>query len=154
RRDAFPTKDGQFSTQGPYFLPRLELAWALLDLPRFAAVDGARAQVEQVSFAFSRRHQEVTFAVARAFYALDAARARLEAAQATLRTATVVEEAVGARVEVGLATRPELLLAREARARAAFDVEAAVGAVHSSQAALAEVVGVSPRPPIRTTPLE
>jgi outer membrane protein TolC len=92
--------------------------------------------------------------VARAFYALDAARARLEAAQATLRTATVVEEAVQARLDAGLATRPELLLAREQRARAAFDVEAATGTVHSSQGTLAEVVGVSPMPPLRTTPLE
>jgi outer membrane protein TolC len=126
----------------------------LLDLPRFAAIDGARALVEQASFAFSRRHQEVTFAVARAFYALDAARARLEAAQATLRTSVVVEEAVQARLEVGLATRPELLLARQQRARASFDVEAATGAVRSGQGALAEVVGVSPVPPLRTTPLE
>jgi outer membrane protein TolC len=154
RRDAFPSGMGQFTAQGPYVEPRLELAWTMLDLPGFAAVDGALAQVKQANFAFSRRHQEVTFAVARAFYVLDAARARLGAAQATLRTATIVEAAVQARLEVGLATRPELLLARQQRARAAFDLEAASGAVRSSQGGLAEAVGVSPVPPLRTTPLE
>jgi outer membrane protein len=154
RRDAYPSGDGQFTAEGPYVQPRLQLAWTLLDLPRFAAVDEARAQVDQASFAFSRRHQEVMYTVARAFYALDAARARLEAAQATLRTATTVEEAVQARLEAGLATRPELLLAREQRARAAFDVEAAIGTVRSSQGTLAEAVGVPPMPPLRTTPLE
>src|SRR5262249_46367046 len=59
-----------------------------------------------------------------------------------------------ARLEVGLATRPELLLALQQRARAAFDVEAATGTVRSSQGVLAEAVGVSPVPPLRTTPLE
>ncbi|MCU1277063.1 MAG: TolC family protein, partial [bacterium] len=133
--------------------PKLELAWALLDLSRFAQVSEARARVLEASFLFGRKHQEVLFAVARAYYGLDANRARLEAAQATLRSAIVVEEAAQARLEVGLATRPELLLAREARARAAFDVEAAAGAVRTAQGALAESVGVAPFPPLRTTPL-
>ena len=153
RRLAFPSPMGSFSVSGPYVEPKLELAWTLLDLSRFAAVDEAHALVMQANFNFSRRHQEVLFAVARSFYALDASRARLEAAQATLRSATVVEEAAQARLEVGLATRPELLLAREARARAAFDVESAAGAVRTNQGLLAESVGVAPFPPLRTTSL-
>ena len=154
RRSAYPTGEGQLVAEGPYTEQRLELAWTLLDLPRFAAVDQARAQVDQASFVFSRKHQEVTFAVARAFYALDAAHARLEAAHATLRTATIVEEAVRARMDVGLATHPDQLQAAQARARAAFDVEAAVGAVRSSEGALAEAVGVAPVSPLRTIPLD
>jgi outer membrane protein TolC len=154
RRDAFPSPGGQFTATGPYVEPRMELAWTLLDLPRFAAVDGAHAEEEQATFAFSRRHQEVTFAVARAFYAVDAAVARVEAAETTLRTATVVEEEVKARLQAGLATRPELLLATEERARAAYALEAATGAVHASEGLLAEAVGVPPLPPLRTTPLQ
>jgi outer membrane protein len=152
-RLAFPSPMGTFSADGPYIEPKLELAWTLLDLSRFAAVDEAHALVLQANFTFSRRHQEVLFAVARSFYALDASRARLEAAQATLRSATVVEEAAQARLQVGLATRPELLLAKEARARAAFDVESAAGAVRTNQGLLAESVGVAPFPPLRTTSL-
>ncbi len=154
RRNAFPSPQGAFAVTGPYVDPRLELTWTLLDLSRFAAVDQASALVQQANFAFTRKHQEVMFAVARTFYALDASRARLEAAQATLRSATVVEEAARARLDVGLATRPELLLAREARARAAYAVEAAQGSVRTSQGELAESVGVSPASALRTTPLE
>jgi outer membrane protein TolC len=153
RREAYPTPEGPFTATGPYLEPRAQLTWALLDLSRFAAVDVARALAEQASFAFSRQHQEVMFGVARAFYALDASHARLEAAQATLKSATVDEEAVQARLQVGLATRPELLLARETRARAAFDVEAAVGAVRANEGALAEVVGAMPLLQLRITPL-
>ena len=154
RRESFPTPAGSFTATGPFLEPQLELTWALLDLPRFASVDVARALVQQASFAFSRRHQEVMFAVARAFYALDASHAHLDAAQATLRSATVDEEAVRARLQVGLATRPELLLAREATARAAFDVVAATGAVRSTEAALATVVGAAPVLQLRITPLD
>ena len=135
---------GTFAAIGPYLRAQARAGVGALDLSRFAHVDEARARVMEASFLFGRRHQEVMFAVARAYYALDASRARLEAAQATLRSATVVEEAAQARLEVGLATRPELLLAREARARAAFDVEAATGAVRAREGALAESVGVAP----------
>jgi outer membrane protein TolC len=153
RRDAFPAPAGPFSATGPFVEPRLELTWTLLDLARFADVDGARALVQQASWSFSRRHQEVMFGVARAFYALDASHARLESAQATLRSAIVDEEAVQARLQVGLATRPELLLAHEVRARAAYDVEAAAGTVRASEAALAAAVGAAPLFDLRVTRL-
>jgi len=154
RRNAFPSQSGAFSASGPFVEPRLNLTWTLLDLSRFADVDVARALVQQASFAFSRRHQEVMFGVARAFYALDASQARLESAQATLRTAMVDEEAVQARLQVGLATRPELLLAHEVRARAAFDVAAAAGTVRASEAALTAAVGAAPLLDLRITKLD
>jgi outer membrane protein TolC len=154
RRNAYPSTDRAFSASGPFVEPRLELTWTLLDLPRFADVDVARALVQEASFAFSRRHQEVMFGVARAFYALDASHARLESAQATLRTAIVDEEAAQARLQVGLATRPELLLAHETRARAAYDVEAAAGTVRASEATLAAAVGAAPLFDLRITRLD
>jgi outer membrane protein len=154
RRQAFPAPAGPFSASGPFVQPQLELTWTLLDLPRFADVSVARALLRQASFAFSRRHQEVLFGVARAFYALDKSQARLEAARITLRSATVDEEAAQARLQVGLATRPELLLAHEATARAAYDVEAAAGALRASEGALAAAVGAPPLPGLRTTRLD
>ncbi len=154
RREAFPSPTGAFSASGPFVEPRLELTWTLLDLPRFADVDVARALARQAGFAFSRRHQEVMFGVARAFFALDASQARLEAAQATLRSATVDEEAARARLQVGLATQPEVLLAHETTARAAYDVEAAVGSVRASEGALAAAVGAPPLFGLRITRLD
>lgn len=145
----FPSPMGAFSITGPFVEPQLQLAWTLLDLSRFARVSEARARVTKANFSFSRKHQEVLFAVARAYYALGASQAQLEAARATFRSAVVVEEAVQARLDLGLATRPELLLAREARTRAEFDVEAAFGALHSAEGAVAESVGVAPDPPLR-----
>ncbi len=152
QRVSFPSPTGTFAAGGPFVEPQLQVAWTLLDVSRFAEVSEARARTLEASFTFSRKHQEVLFAVARAYYALDASRAELEAARATLRSAIVVEEATQARLDVGLATRPELLLAREVRTRAAFDVEAAEGAIHSAQGALAESVGVTPDPPLRVAP--
>jgi len=149
RRAVFPVPTGTFSAVGPFIEPKLQLAWTLLDLSRFAQISEMRARVAQANFAFTRRHQEVFFAVARAYYALDSSRAQLEAARATLRSAMVVEEAADARLASGLATRPELLLAREARTRAAFDVEAAIGSVRTAEGALSESVGVSPSPPLQ-----
>ena len=93
RRAVFPVPTGTFSAVGPFIEPKLQLAWTLLDLSRFAQISEMRARVAQANFAFTRRHQEVFFAVARAYYALDSSRAQLEAARATLRSAMVVEEA-------------------------------------------------------------
>jgi outer membrane protein TolC len=154
RRVAFAADTTPFSASGPFVESRVELTWALLDLPGLAAVDVARALVRQASFAFSRRHQEVMFGVARGFYALDKSHARLEAAAATLRSATVDEQAAQARLEVGLATRPEVLLAREVRTRAAYDLEAAGGAVRASEGALAAAVGTAPVLGLRITRLD
>jgi outer membrane protein len=145
----FPGPTGAFSVTGPFLEPELQLAWTLLDLSRFARVSEARARVTEANFVFSRKHQEVLFAVARAYYALGANRAELEAARATLETAQVVEQEAEARLQLGLATQPELLLAREARTRAQFDVEAADGAVRTAEGALAESVGVAPDPPLK-----
>jgi outer membrane protein len=145
----FPSPEGAFSVTGPTVEPQLELAWTLLDLTQFARVSEARARVTAANFAFSRKHQEVLFAVARAYYELDASTAQLEASRATLRSAVVDEEAAQARLQAGLATQPEFLLAREERTRAEFDVESAAGAVRDAEGALAESVGVAPDPPLR-----
>jgi outer membrane protein TolC len=149
QRAVFPVPTGTFSAVGPYAEPKLQLMWTLLDLSRFSQVSEMRARVAEANFAFTRRHQEVFFAVARAYYALDSSRAELEAARATLRSATVVEEAAEARLASGLATRPDVLLAHEARTRAEFDVESAIGAVRTAEGELAESVGVSPSPPLK-----
>jgi outer membrane protein len=149
QRVSYPSPAGTFAAGGPFVSPELDLAWTLLDVSRFALVSEARARVAQANFTFTRKHQEVLFAVARAYYELAASHAELDAARATLESATTVEEATQARLDVGLATQPELLLAREQRTRASFDVEAAVGAVRAAEGALAESVGVAPDPPLR-----
>ena len=130
---------------GPSVTPALQLSWLLLDFGRRrAAVDEASWRVINANLSFNRKHQEVAYAVSRSYFALDASRARLVAARVTLEQASTVASAVGARLDQGLATRPEFLLALQDKARAAFEVEEAEGLVADARAALAESIGISP----------
>jgi outer membrane protein TolC len=125
--------------------PELQAQWILLDFGRRSAdVERSGEKLFQANFAFNRKLQEVAFAVSRNYFSFDASRARVTAARATLQSALAVEEAVQARNQAGLATRPELLLAEQERARAAFELEGALGSVADAQAALAESLGIPP----------
>jgi outer membrane protein len=144
-RVADRTPAGTFTVTGAGVNPQLQLEWILLDFGRRSSgVDRRAQELFQANFAFNRRLQEVAYAVSRNYFSLDASRARVTAARATLESAVAVEEAVGARMEEGLATRPDFLLARQERARAAFELEDARGAVDDAQAALADSLGISP----------
>jgi outer membrane protein len=134
--------------------PRLALEWVLFDFGRRGADrDAAWQRLLAANFAFNRRLQDVVFAVQQGLYALDASRAAVTAAEATLESARAVEQATEERLGLGLATRPDLLLARQERVRAEFDVEDARGRVADAHAALAEAVGVSPTLPLRVEDL-
>jgi outer membrane protein len=145
---------GGVAVTGPSVTPRLELSWLLLDFGRRrAAVEEAGWRVVTANLTFNRKHQEIAYAVSRSFFTLDALRARLVAARTTLEQASAAADAVSARLDRGLATRPELLLARQDRARAAFEVEEAQGLVADARAALAESIGIPPTMPLRVADL-
>lgn len=144
-REAFPSPMGNFVVTGPTVQPEAQLQWILLDFGRRSSqVERSRENLFEANFAFNRTLQEVAFAVSRNYFNLDASRGRVTAARATLQSAIAVEDAIRARRERGLATMPELLLAEQEHARAAFELEAALGGVADSQAALAESLGISP----------
>ena len=139
------TNVGGVAVTGPSATPSIQLSWLLIDFgQRKAVVEEAGWRVVSANLSFNRKHQEIAFSVSRSFFALDAARARLTAARVTLDQATTVATAVQARLDQGLATRPEVLLAQQDRARAAFEVEEALGLVADARAALAESIGLSP----------
>src|SRR5262245_16187529 len=145
---------GPVYTVGPSTTPQLTLQWTLLDFGRRAAMsESATQQLLQANFQFNREHQEVAYAVQRSFYAFDASRAKVEAALATLKAATSVQAEAEARMNVGLATQPEVLLARQERARAAYEVEEARRGVEDARAALAESLGIAPTVPLRVVEL-
>jgi outer membrane protein TolC len=148
------TTAGVVDIEGPQAAPRLTLSWLLLDFGRRrAAIEGAGQRVLAANFAFTRKHQDIAFAVSRSFYAFDASRARVVAARVNLEAAAVVAEAVQARLDQGLATRPELLLALQERARAAYEVQDAAGLIEDARALLAESLGISPVVPLRVVEL-
>lgn len=148
------TRTGTEVIRGSSLLPSVDLAWLLVDFGRRRA-DSERARQELLAsnFGFNRRSQEVAFAVAERFYRFDASRAKVTAAEATLASAAALLDASEARRASGLATEPEVLLARQEKARAAFELQDAKGAVENTHAALAESLGISPTVRLRTADL-
>jgi outer membrane protein TolC len=148
------TRFGTEIVRGPSVEPNVTLAWLLVDFGRRRA-DMERAEQELLAsnFAFNRRHQEVAFAVADRFYGFDASEARVAAAEATLTSARALLEAAEARRTAGLATEPEVLLARQEDSRAAFELQDAKGGVEDARAALAESLGIPPTVHLRVSDL-
>jgi len=109
---------------------------------RDAAALSAREQMLAANFQFNRKIQEVVFAVEKNFYLLDAERADVAAAQAIVRLAITDRIAVEKRHTAGLATRPDVLLARQREARAHYELENARLGVSDAQAGLAVALGV------------
>ncbi len=148
------TPTGPVYTAGPSVTPLFTLEWTLLDFGRRAAdADRAAEELLASNLRFNRTHQDVTFAVQRTFYAYDASRARVEAAEATLASAVAVEQAAQARMEHGLETQTELLLARQERARAQYELQLSRRGVADTGSALADALGISPAALPRTVAL-
>src|SRR4029077_18196163 len=114
--------DGFFRFDLAQALPVLTLRWLLLDFGRReSAGDAAKERLLAANLGFNRRHQQVAFAVQRAYYGLTSVRARIAVAQSSLDAARAVQEATEIRLSNGLATRPELALARQQAAQATFE---------------------------------
>ena len=121
----------------------LSLDYDLIDFGRrAAAASSALNQLVAANLLFNRKVQEVVFNVERSFYELDAAHAGVEAAAATVKLATTDRKSTELRQKHGLATAPEVLLARQREAQADFDLENARLAVSLAQADLAVALGV------------
>jgi outer membrane protein TolC len=128
---------------------RVELTYTLLDFGRRAqSAEVARQRLLAANFAFNRRLQDVVFDVQRAYYRLDAAQGLERAAQANLELARTVLTAAERRTAVGLATKPELLLARQVETRAVYDLENAHVGVKNAEAELALTLGIPANRPV------
>jgi outer membrane protein len=126
------------------FLPQIKASYDLLDFGRSrAAQRGAREQLIAANFAFNRAIQDLVFEVEKAYYVLSAASASVSAAEANLKLARTSLDAVQERHRVGLATRPQILLAKQVQAQAVYDLENAKSMVHDAEANLRLVVGVA-----------
>ncbi len=149
---AIPT--GKEVIIGPGIQPDLALTWVLVDFGRRSADrDRALQELLATNYAFDRRLQTVVFNVQRSFFTLDAARASVGAAEATLEAARTVEAAASDRMGLGLATKPEVLLASQERYRSEYELTDAKGAVQRTHADLAANVGISPAEPLQVIDL-
>ena len=137
----FPTKAVAISQWE--FQPLATLNWMLLD---FGRRDGqARETFEEVlaaNLTFNRELQDIVYAVQTGYYKLQAAKAMVIAAETSLEQAVTVRTAAERRLNAGLATRPEFLLAKRVEAKAIYDLENAVVLVTDSEADLALTLGL------------
>ena len=127
------------------FEPVLNVEYLVFDVGgRSGAIDVAKANLLASDFAFNDTHRRIIFQVAEAYYRLLNAQGQRQAAESSLQNARAVEQDATARLENGLATKPDELEATAARAQADFDLQAAIGAIDIARGDLATALGVDP----------
>jgi outer membrane protein len=135
--------------------PLVVMNWTLLDFGRRrSASESAQDRLLAANFLFNRSIQDVVFRVESAFYAFDAAEGAVIAAQQNLKLAETDFDAVRQRVDLGLATEPQRLLAQEAVAQSHFDLANAQLIVHDAQAQMAIALGIPADQQIKLVGLE
>ena len=148
------TGGGSLVTEAQVYRGELSAKWLLLDFgERSAVVETAREQLMMANVGFNATHQKLVFQVTDRFYQLGTARQKVLVSQSALKAAQTVEEAAQARLNSGLAIKPELLQAQQQTAQSAFDVEAATGIESDARVALVESLGVLPTVPLQVADL-
>jgi outer membrane protein len=152
--DVSITGGGSLVTEAQVYRGELSAKWLLLDFgERSAVVAAAKERLMMANVGFNGTHQKIVFEVTDRFYQLGTAHQKVLVSQSALEAARTVEEAVQARVDNGLATKPELLQAQQQTAQSAFDVEATTGAESDARVALVESIGLLPTVPLRVADL-
>ena len=129
--------------------PAIQLTYTLIDFGRRSAqAEAARQRLAAAGFSFNRTMQDVVFGVEQAYYGLTAAQAAVTAAKQNQQLAQSDFDSAGQRMNLGLATQPEYLLAKERVAQANFDLANADLIVRDAQANLAVAVGAPVSTPL------
>jgi outer membrane protein TolC len=143
--DVTITGGGTLATTAAAEGAALNVKWLLFDFgERKATATAAKERLMMANVGFNAVHQRIIFEVTRRYYGFDAAREKVAAAESSLRAADTVAKAARARLEHGLATKPETLQAEQQTAQASFELEAARGALGDALVALAESLGILP----------
>jgi outer membrane protein TolC len=147
-----PNQAGYLSVEAQEAHAVVALEWVLLDFGRRAALVGAaRDRLLAANLGFNARHLEIVFNVQSAFYRLSTVRGRIAVAQAALASATKVQESAEERFQHGLASAPDVSLARQQAAQAAFDLEEVNSKELDAQVNLAESIGILPTTPLHVS---
>src|SRR5438105_5054216 len=100
---------GSLVTEARVYRAELNAKWLLLDFgERSAIVDAAKERLMMANVGFNGTHQKIVFQVTDRFYQLGTAHQKVLVSQSALEAGQTVEQAVQARVDNGLATKPEL----------------------------------------------
>ena len=137
------------------FSPGLELDYTIFDFGRrLDEIAVSRNNLLAANFAFNDTHRRIIFQVMAAYYRVLNTKGNEDAAEANLKNAQTVQQAAEARLELGLATLPDVLEARSAAAQADYDLQAALGASEIAHGDLATALGVSPTIPLQVESIQ
>jgi outer membrane protein len=133
----------------------LDLNYTVFDFgARAGRIDAAKAQLLGANFGFNDVHRQLIFRVSETYYQLQNAIGQVDAARASLANAQTVQQDAEARLNNGLATLPDVLLARSATAQDEYALQAALGAEDVAHGDLATALGVSPTATVQVTTME
>ena len=137
------------------FNAELRLAYTLVDFgARRTEITAAQARLVAADLSFNNAHLDLIRQVSQAYFSLLKARGLREAAEVSLNDAKTTEAAAQERRNNGLATVPEVLEAKAATARAAYDLQSAIGAERVEIGNLARAITANPVRPLRVEPLD
>jgi outer membrane protein len=137
------------------FSPALEVDYIIFDFGRrVQEIAVSRANLLAANFLFNDTHRKVIFQVMAAYYHVLDTKGQEDVAEANLKNAQTDQEAAEARLQLGLATLPDVLEARSAAAQADYDLQAAIGASEIAHGDLATSLGISPVNPLQVESIQ
>jgi outer membrane protein len=155
------TRDNLFFAPNYYrqtietFTPALEVDYIVFDFGRrLQEIAASRANLLGANFLFNDTHRKIIFQVMAAYYHVLDTKGQEDVAEANLKNAQTDQEAAEARLQLGLATLPDVLEARSAAAQADYDLQAAIGASEIAHGDLATALGVSPVHPLQVESIQ
>jgi outer membrane protein len=133
----------------------VHLAYTLVDFgARRTEITAAQARLVATNLSFNNEHLILIRQVSEAYFNLLKARGLREAAEISLNDAKTTEAAAQERRNNGLATVPEVLEAKAATAKAAYDLQSAIGAEKVEIGNLARAITTNPVKPLKVEPLD
>ncbi len=133
----------------------VHLAYTLVDFgARRTEITAAQARLVAANLSFNSEHLILIQQVSEAYFNLLKARGLREAAEVSLNDAKTTETAAQERRNNGLATVPEVLEAKAATAKAAYDLQSAIGVEKVEIGNLARAIATSPLNPLKVEPLD
>jgi outer membrane protein len=133
----------------------VHLAYTLVDFgARHTEITAAQARLVAANLSFNNAHLDLIRQVSQAYFSLLKARGLREAAEVSLNDTRTTENAAQERRKNGLATVPEVLEAKAATAKAAYDLQSAIGAERIEIGNLAKAVTANPVKPLKVEPLD
>jgi outer membrane protein TolC len=137
------------------FSPAVDLEYTIFDFGRRSAeISISRNNLLAANFQFNDTHRKVIFDVMAAYYRVLNTKGQEDAAEATLKNAQTDQQSAESRLELGLATLPDVLEARSAAAQADYDLQAALGASEIARGDLNTALGVSPGTPLQVESIQ